>query len=211
MTAQPLLQFGTVTLNPTPDRRVIRLQTAFGEQLFDIAERERVPKIPAHGTKNQLRRRLPPLKHCRSGCVLHDLFRLPVIPAKVATHPSLASLPVPFFASLASGSVVDWWVAFWRRWPWKFTLGLPRSSGGSVGPSSLRLKLLSEAQASISVPSTVKCSSLVSLSSRASATTVRKNSPATSCSSNRARLRLKLEWSKPGSSQFRSRNQRNKR
>jgi hypothetical protein len=30
----------------------------------------------------------------------------------------------------------------------------------------------------------VKCSSLVSLSSRASATTVRKNSPATSCSSN---------------------------
>jgi hypothetical protein len=45
MTAQPLLQFGTVTLNPTPDRRVIRLQTAFGEQLFDIAERQRVPKI----------------------------------------------------------------------------------------------------------------------------------------------------------------------
>jgi hypothetical protein len=41
---------------------VIHLQTAFGEQLFDIAERERVPKIPAHGTKNQLRRRLPPLE-----------------------------------------------------------------------------------------------------------------------------------------------------
>ena len=52
------------------------------------------------------------------------------------------------------------------------------------GFKALRLKLLSEAQASISVPSTVKCSSLVSLSSRASATTVRKNSPATSCSSN---------------------------
>ena len=87
MTAQPLFQFGTVTLNPTPDRRVIHLQTAFGEQLFDIAERQRVPKIPAHGTKNQLRRRLPPLEHYRSGCVLHNLFRLPVIPAKVATHP----------------------------------------------------------------------------------------------------------------------------
>jgi hypothetical protein len=85
MTAQPLFQFGTVTLNPTPDRRVIRLQTAFGEQLFDVAERERVAKIPAHGTQNQLRRRLPPLEDCRSGCVLHDLFRLP--PAKVATHP----------------------------------------------------------------------------------------------------------------------------
>src|ERR1035437_10005465 len=72
MTAQPLLQFGTVTLNPTPDCRVIRLQTALGEQLFDIAERERVPKIPAHGTKNQLRCRLPPLEDCRSGCVLHE-------------------------------------------------------------------------------------------------------------------------------------------
>jgi hypothetical protein len=23
-----------------------------------------------------------------------------------------------------SGSVVDWWVAFWRRSPWKSTLGL---------------------------------------------------------------------------------------
>src|SRR5271169_4136437 len=86
MTAQPLLQFGTVTLNPSPDRRVIGLQTALGEQLFDIAERQRVPKIPAHGTKNQLRRRLPPLEDCRSGYVLHDLFRLPAAPAKVATH-----------------------------------------------------------------------------------------------------------------------------
>src|SRR5271169_4117882 len=66
MTAQPLFQFGTVTLNPTPDRRVIRLQTALGEQLFDNAERERVPKIPAHSTENQLRRRLPPLEDCRS-------------------------------------------------------------------------------------------------------------------------------------------------
>src|SRR5664280_1618359 len=89
MTAQPLFQFGTVTLNPAPDRRVIGLQTALGEQLFDIAERQRVPKIPAHGTKNQLRRRLPPLEDCRSSCVLHDLFRLPATPAKVATHPIL--------------------------------------------------------------------------------------------------------------------------
>ena len=87
MTAQPLFQFGTVTLHPTPDRRVIRLQTALDEQLFDIAERERVAKIPAHGTKNQLRRRLPPLEDCRSGCFLHGLFMLPATSAKVATHP----------------------------------------------------------------------------------------------------------------------------
>src|SRR5215831_16129193 len=87
MMAQPLFQFGTVTLHPTPDRRVIRLQAALGEQLFDIAQRERISKIPAHSTKNQLWRGLPPLEDCRSGCVLHGLFRLPVIPAKVATHP----------------------------------------------------------------------------------------------------------------------------
>jgi hypothetical protein len=70
MTPQSLFQFGTVSLHPTPDRRVIRLQTALGEQFFDIAQRERVAKIPAHGTQNQLRRRLPPLENCRSGCVL---------------------------------------------------------------------------------------------------------------------------------------------
>ena len=77
MTAKPMFQLRTETLNPTPDSGVICLQTAFGEQLFDIAERERVPKIPAHGTKNQRRRRLPPLEDFRSGYVLHDLFRLP--------------------------------------------------------------------------------------------------------------------------------------
>src|SRR5450755_1949359 len=90
MTAQPLVQFGAVTLNPAPDGRVIRLQTALGEQLFDITERERVAKIPAHGTQNQLRRRLPPLEDRRSGCVLHGIFSLPATPAKVATHPSIS-------------------------------------------------------------------------------------------------------------------------
>jgi hypothetical protein len=73
-------------LNPTPDRRVIRLQTALGEQLFDIAQRERVAKIPVDSTNNQLQRRLPPLEDCRSSCVLRDLFSLPANPAKVATH-----------------------------------------------------------------------------------------------------------------------------
>jgi hypothetical protein len=88
MTAQPLFQFGTVTLHPTPDRRVIRFQTALGEQFFDVAERKRVPQIPAHRTKNQLRRRLPPLEDCRSGCVLHGRLSLSATPAKVATHPA---------------------------------------------------------------------------------------------------------------------------
>jgi len=87
MTPQSLFQFGTVSLHPTPDRRVIRLQTALGEQFFNIAQRERVAQIPAHRTQNQLRRRVPPLEDCRSGCVLHDLFGLPANTAKLATHP----------------------------------------------------------------------------------------------------------------------------
>jgi hypothetical protein len=49
MTAQPLFQFGTVALDPASDCRVVRFQAALGEQFFDIAERERVPKIPTHG------------------------------------------------------------------------------------------------------------------------------------------------------------------
>ena len=57
------------------------------EQLFDIAQRERVPKVPAHGAKNQLGLRLLPLEDLRSDCLLHDLFRLPAPSAKVATQP----------------------------------------------------------------------------------------------------------------------------
>ena len=49
MTAQPLLQFGAVALDPAPDARVVGLQTTLAEQLFDIAERERLPEIPAYG------------------------------------------------------------------------------------------------------------------------------------------------------------------
>jgi hypothetical protein len=52
MTAQPLLEFRPVALNPSPDRSVVGLQAALGEQFFDIAEGERVPKIPAHGANN---------------------------------------------------------------------------------------------------------------------------------------------------------------
>ena len=77
MTAQPLLQFGTVALDPAPDCRVVRFQAALAEQLFDIAERERIPKVPAHGAQNQLGLGLSPLKDRRSDCLLHDLFRLP--------------------------------------------------------------------------------------------------------------------------------------
>ena len=38
MTAQPLLQFWTVALAPAPDGRVVRLQAALAEQIFDITD-----------------------------------------------------------------------------------------------------------------------------------------------------------------------------
>jgi Flavin-binding monooxygenase-like len=87
MTAQPLFQFGTVSLHPTPDRRVIRLQAALGEQLFDTAQRQRVPEIPAPGTQNQRRRRLPTLEDLPGRVAFFTiLLSLPATPAKVATH-----------------------------------------------------------------------------------------------------------------------------
>ena len=62
---RPLFQFGTVALDPAPDCRVVRFQDALAEQLFDITQRERVPKGPAYGAKNQLGLRLPPLEDRR--------------------------------------------------------------------------------------------------------------------------------------------------
>ena len=78
MTAQPPREFRTVALDPAPDCRVVRLQAAFAEQLFDIAELERVPQVPAHGAKNKFGLGLSPLEDRRSDCLFHDRFRLPV-------------------------------------------------------------------------------------------------------------------------------------
>ena len=77
MTAQPLLQLGTGVLDPAPDGRVVRFQTALAEPLFAIAERERVPQVPAHSAQNQLGLGLSPREDRRSNGLLHHLFRLP--------------------------------------------------------------------------------------------------------------------------------------
>src|SRR5581483_1917795 len=95
LTAQPLFQFGTVTLHPAPDRGVIRRQPTLGEQFFHIAQRERVAQIPAHGTQNQLRRRLPPLEDCRSSCVIHGLSGYQSPPPKLQHIPTISSGSTP--------------------------------------------------------------------------------------------------------------------
>jgi hypothetical protein len=46
---------------------VIGFQTTFLEQLFDVAQRKGVPKIPTDRTKNQLRLGLPPFEDRRPG------------------------------------------------------------------------------------------------------------------------------------------------
>ena len=88
MTAQPLLPLGTVALGPAPDRRVVCFQAALAEQLFDITEQERLPKVPAHGAKNQLGLGLSPLEDRWSDCLLHDLFRLPAACAALSPSPT---------------------------------------------------------------------------------------------------------------------------
>ena len=77
MTAQPLLQLVTVVLDPAPDGRGVRFQTALAAPLFAIAERERVPQGPAHSAQNQLGLGLSPREDRRSNGLLHHLFRLP--------------------------------------------------------------------------------------------------------------------------------------
>ena len=66
-----------------------------------------------------------------------------------------AACPSLFRAKRDSGSVVDACVWLPRFSPWKFTVGLPGSSGGPAASPSLRRKLFKLAQASINVPSTV--------------------------------------------------------
>ena len=95
MTAQPLLEFGTVALDPAPHCRVVHLQAAFAEHLFDIAERERVPQVSAHGVNNQLGLALSPLEDRRSDCLLmiSSGYQPPL--AKVATQPYSQTSPSP--------------------------------------------------------------------------------------------------------------------
>src|SRR5512133_1308446 len=83
--------------------------------------------------------------------------------------------------------------------------------GRSFGSSPFGRKLFTLAHASMSVPSTVKCSSLIRFALRAVFTISARNFAATSCSSRRCRFREKVEWSKLSSTPSMSRNQRNSR
>ena len=67
MRSQSLLQLRPVTLHPAPDRCVIEIETALLQQLLDIAQRQRITKIPADRTKDESGFGLPPFEDRRSG------------------------------------------------------------------------------------------------------------------------------------------------
>src|SRR5690606_21478983 len=124
-------------------------------------------------------------------------------------YASFASEPADLRDRRASGSVLDSCVSLLRRSPRKSTSSLrPPPPGRSSPPPSFGRQLLCDAQASISVPSTLKCSSLVSLPHSASILTLSKNTRPSPSLNSRSRLWLKVEWSHTASSIDRPTNQR---
>src|SRR5205823_3788726 len=93
------------------------------------------------------------------------------------------------------------------RKPWHI-LG---ENGWRILTENLQRKLLSEAHASIKVPSTVKCSVEISRAVFARSTIPARKWRATSASSNRALFLANVEASKIGSCIPRSRKKRNRR
>src|SRR6516164_9984194 len=100
MPSQSLLQLRAVILHPAPDRCVIDIETALLQQLLNIAQRERIAKIPPDGTKDDAGFGMPPFEDRRSGYHFAIVSRHQAATPKVATHPVHPSLPL---ACLARG------------------------------------------------------------------------------------------------------------
>ena len=103
MTAQPLLQLGTGVLDPAPDGRVVRFQTALAEPLFAIAERERVPQGPAHRISSGSVCRHVTIAGRMACFTICSGYQPPL--AEVATQPTIASCN----ASRAPPGISSWW------------------------------------------------------------------------------------------------------
>src|SRR5271165_5392951 len=88
MLSQSLLQLRAVILHPAPDRCVIDIETTLLQQLLNIAQRERIAKIPPDGTKDDAGFGLAPFEDCGSGYHFAILSHHQPATLKVATHPS---------------------------------------------------------------------------------------------------------------------------
>src|ERR1022692_3361410 len=90
MPSQSLLQLRAVILHPAPDRGVIDIETALLQQLLNIAQRQRIAKIPPDRTKYEAGFGLPPFEDRGSGYHFAILSRHQPAALKVATHPIFA-------------------------------------------------------------------------------------------------------------------------
>ena len=87
MPSQSLLQLRAVILHPAPDRCVIDMETALFQQLLNIAQRERLAKIPPDRTNYEAGFGLPPFEDRGSGSHFAIFSRHQQAALKVGTHP----------------------------------------------------------------------------------------------------------------------------
>src|SRR6516225_1328753 len=66
MPSQSLLQLRAVILHPAPNCGVVDVETTLLQQLVNIAQRQRIAKIPPDRTKDDAGFGLPPFEGCRS-------------------------------------------------------------------------------------------------------------------------------------------------
>jgi hypothetical protein len=52
LTAKPLIQKGSIVLDPSPDRHMIHGQPTLAHHLLQIAVAERIPQVPPHAENN---------------------------------------------------------------------------------------------------------------------------------------------------------------
>src|ERR1022692_1800142 len=87
MPSQSLLQLRPVILHPAPNGCVIDIETALLQQLLNIAQRQRIAKIPPDRTKYEAGFGLPPFEDRGSGYHFAILSRHQPAALKVATRP----------------------------------------------------------------------------------------------------------------------------
>src|SRR5271165_5291067 len=90
MPSQSLLQLRAIILHPAPDRCVIDIETALFQQLLNVAQRQRIAKIPPDRAEYETGFGLPPFEDRGSGYHFAILSRHQPAALKVVTHPSVS-------------------------------------------------------------------------------------------------------------------------
>src|SRR5580658_6155816 len=109
MRSQSLLQLRAVILHPAPDRCVIDMESALFQQFLNIAQRQRIAKIPPYRTNYEAGFGLPPFEDRGSGSHFAILSRHQPATLKVATHPLCSTRR--FYVHVARAEL-----AFSKKW-----------------------------------------------------------------------------------------------